>query len=290
MFLNLREVDPESLPRQDAFKAGVGRSDVEYYVKFGGGDYARYDQIAQELIDLNPDLLVATCGPTFWALQQRNPPVPIVFTTMIDPARTGRTIGPKSRGIASYQVSLAVQWLRLLKQMAPHIERVAVVADLHANRPAAREEMVEIRGAAGAMVVENSIDLNRNDEEVAGAIAAFAKGGNGGLIVPTGTLAGVRRKLIIDQAAAHRLPAIYGNRLYVKSGGLFCYGPKTLDLYREAGECAARILNNQPTLPPGQAQMNNRFELVINRRAAALIGLPVPQALLAQADEVLDGG
>jgi putative ABC transport system substrate-binding protein len=289
MFLNLRSDDPESLPRQEAFKAGVGRSDVQYDVRFGAGDYARYDPIAQELIDLNPDLLVATCGPTFWALQLLNPPVPIVFTTMIDPKRTGRTIGPKSRGTASYEVGLAVQWLRLLKQMAPHIGRVAVVADLHANRPAAREEMVEIRGAAGAMVVENSIDLNRDDEEVAGAIEAFAKGGNGGLIVPTGTLAGVRRKLIIDRAAACRLPAIYGNRLYVKSGGLFSYGPKTLDLYRKAGVLAARILNNE-TLPADRVQMNDQFELVINRRAAAAIGLPVPQQLLAQADEVIDGG
>jgi putative ABC transport system substrate-binding protein len=288
MFLNLSEDDPEIPPRQDAFKAGVARDDVEYHVRFGKGDYARYDDIAKELVDLNPDLLVATCGPTFWALQQRSSTIPIVFTSIIDPEKTGRIIGPNARGSASYSVAQSVEWLRLLQQMAPHMERVAVVADFHPNRPAGREELAKIRQAAGEMSVLR-IDLNGSDEDVAGDIEAVAKGRNAGLIVPTGTLAGVRRKLIIELARTRRLPAIYGNRLYVKSGGLFCYGPKTLDLYREGGALAARILNNE-ALPAQRLQMNERFELVINRMAAAAIGLAVPQELLAQADEVIDEG
>ena len=288
VFLNLSESDPENPERKAVLHEGLGRNDVEYEFRYGEAKYDRYRDIARELIELNPALLIATCGPSYWALQQQTSTIPIVFTSIIDPARTGRKPGPNAWGGASYLVTHSAKWVTLLKRMAPNVERLAVVADFHIDRPAATEETIEIREAAQPMTVAR-IDLNGTDEAIAGKVVAFAGEQNGGLIVAPGTLAGTKRDFIIGLAREHRLPARYGNRLYVNSGGLFSYGPTTLALYREAGAFASRILDGQRPPENERVKYNDQFELVINRAAAEAIGLTVPQDLLSEADETING-
>ncbi len=127
----------------------------------------------------------------------------------------------------------------------------------------------------------------RDPGEIERAITAFAHSSNGGLIVTSSALAIVHRNLIVTLAAHHRLPAVYGNRFFIVSGGLLSYGSDSVDSYRRAAGYVDRILKGEkPTDLPVQAP--TKYELVINLKTAKALGLDVPASLLARADEVIE--
>ena len=127
----------------------------------------------------------------------------------------------------------------------------------------------------------------RNAAEIERAVTAFARSGNGGLIVTASVLASVQRNLIVELAARHRLPAVYFDRLFVASGGLISYGANLADQYRRAAGYVDRILKGEkPADLPVQAP--TKYELVINLKTAKALGLDVPPTLLARADEVIE--
>jgi putative tryptophan/tyrosine transport system substrate-binding protein len=119
------------------------------------------------------------------------------------------------------------------------------------------------------------------------AIAAFARGSNGGLIVTGSALVIVHRDLIISLANRHRLPAVYSNRHFVTGGGLISYGPNTIDPFRRAAGYVDRILKGEkPAELPVQAP--TKYDLVINLKTAKALGLEIPSSVLARADEVIE--
>jgi len=123
--------------------------------------------------------------------------------------------------------------------------------------------------------------------EIERTVAAFARTARGSMIVTVGSGGGVHRKLLIDLAARHKLPAAYPYRYYVKDGGLISYGPDTYDMMRRAAQYVDRILKGEkPADLPVQAP--TKYELVINLKTANALGLEVPPALLARADEVIE--
>ena len=127
----------------------------------------------------------------------------------------------------------------------------------------------------------------RDADEIERGVTAFARSGNGGLIVTASPLASVRRDLIITLAARYRLPAVYFESLFVKSGGLISYGTDFVDQYRRAAGYVDRILKGEkPADMPVQAP--TKYELVINLKTAKALGLDVPHSLLARADEVIE--
>jgi putative ABC transport system substrate-binding protein len=127
----------------------------------------------------------------------------------------------------------------------------------------------------------------RDPTEIERAVAAFARSGNGGLIVTGSSLTAVHRDLIASLAARHKLPAFYAARFFVASGGLICYGPDLLDQFRRAAVYVDRILKGEkPADLPVQAP--TKYELVINLKAAKALGLTLPPTLLARADEVIE--
>jgi ABC-type uncharacterized transport system substrate-binding protein len=122
---------------------------------------------------------------------------------------------------------------------------------------------------------------------IEGAVAAFARSGNGGLIVTESGLAQVHRNLIITLAARHKLPAVYFERHFVAGGGLVSYGPDFIDQYRRAAGYVDRILKGEkPADLP--VQVPTKYEFVINLKTARALGLDVPPTLLARADEVIE--
>jgi putative tryptophan/tyrosine transport system substrate-binding protein len=124
-------------------------------------------------------------------------------------------------------------------------------------------------------------------DELERAVAAFARSPNGGLIVTASVLATLHRNLIITLAARHKLPAIYFDRFLVAAGGLISYGPDYLDLYRRAAGYVDRILKGEkPADLPVQAP--TKYELGVNLNTAKALGLVIPQAVLARADEVIE--
>ena len=123
--------------------------------------------------------------------------------------------------------------------------------------------------------------------EIERAVTAFARGSNGGLIVPGSALATTHRDLIITLAARHRLPAVYSNPIFVTGGGLISYGPDRIDQYRRAAGYVDRILKGEkPADLPVQAP--TKYELVINLKTAKALGLDMPPSVLARADEVIE--
>ena len=130
--------------------------------------------------------------------------------------------------------------------------------------------------------------VNMSDAaEIERAVAAFAREPNGGLIVTASALSVAHGDLIVTLAARHKLPAVYYRRLYVTGGGLISYGPDVVDQLRRAAGYVDRILKGEKlaNLP---VQAPNKYELVINLKTAKALGITVPQALLARADEVIE--
>jgi len=144
-----------------------------------------------------------------------------------------------------------------------------------------------IQAMAPSMGIELSLINTRDVGEIEHDITAFAGLPNGGLIVTANPLATQHRELIIKLAGEHKLPAVYFERYFVTSGGLISYGPRIADHYRRAAGYVDRILKGEK---PGDlpVQAPTKYELVVNLKTAKTLGIDVPPALLARADEVIE--
>jgi putative ABC transport system substrate-binding protein len=177
------------------------------------------------------------------------------------------------------------KWLELLKEIAPRVTRAAVLRDPAVASGIGQFGAVQIV-APSLGVALSPVDM-RDAGEIERAVAAFASGLNGGLIVTGSALGITHRKLIIALAARHKLPAVFPTRVYVSDGGLISYGPNHLDQFRRAAGYIDRILKGEKSaeLP---VQAPTRYELVVNLKTAKALGLTVPDTLLARADEVIE--
>jgi putative ABC transport system substrate-binding protein len=246
---------------------------------------------AAELAALAPDVLVAASGTaTVAPLLQATRTVPIVFVNVIDPVGAGFVAslarpGGNATGFTIYEYSMSGKWLELLKEIAPRVTRAAVLRDPAVASGIGQFGAVQI--VAPALGVELSAVDMRDAGEIERAVAAFASGLNGGLIVTGSPLGIVHRKLIITLADRHKLPAVYSGRFYVAAGGLISYSPDQIEVFRRAAGYVDRILKGEkPADLPVQAP--TKYELVINLKTAKALGLDVPATVLARADEVIE--
>jgi putative ABC transport system substrate-binding protein len=266
----------------------VGRNlQIDY--RFGGGDADRLRQYAAELVALAPDVIVTVGSITVAPMQQATRTIPIVFTNLADPVGAGivqslARPGGNATGFTNFEYTMSGKWVELLKQIAPHVRRAAVLRD-----PAVAAgigQFAAIQGVAQSLGLELTPLSVRDPVELERNLAAFARYSNGGVIVTAGGTA-VRRDLIIALASRHKLPTVYPFRYYAKDGGLITYGPDTLDPVRRATEYVDRILKGEkPAELPVQAPV--KYELAINLKTAKALGLEVPHTLLARADEVIE--
>ena len=175
--------------------------------------------------------------------------------------------------------------MELLKQIAPSITRAAVLRD--PNITAGIGQFAVIQSVAPSIGVD-VVPVNLRDaSEIERAVTKFARTGNGGLILTASALSVVHRELIITLAARHKLPAVYARQLFVTAGGLISYGVDFVDQYRRAASYVDRILKGEkPADLPVQAP--TKYDLVVNLKVAKIIGLTVPPAILARADEVIE--
>jgi len=246
---------------------------------------------AAELAALAPDVILASGSTTVGPLLQATRTVPIVFPIAIDPVGAGfvdslARPGGNATGFVTFEYSLSGKWLELLKQIAPDVTRVAVFRD--PASPSGTGQFGAIQAVAPSLGVEVSpLNGQRDAGEVERAIAAFARGAKGGLIVTGSGMSILHHNLIISLAARHKLPAVYYERFYVAAGGLISYGPDRTDQYRRAAGYVDRILKGEK---PGDmpVQAPTKYELVINLKTAKAIGLTMPPSVLARADEVIE--
>ena len=290
------EDDPVAQARQAAFLQGLQQlgwidgQNVRIDVRWAAGNPANARRYAAELVTLAPDVILASGGAIMGPLLQATRTVPIVFTIVTDPVGTGlidglSRPGGNATGFMMFEYSLCGKWLALLKEIAPGVTRAAVLRD-----PAIASgigQFAVIQSVAPSLGVEVS-SVNMGDAaEIERAVGVFARSANGGLIVAASGLAQVHRDLVISLADRHKLPAVYYEPEFVAAGGLISYGPNLLNEFRPAASYVDRILKGEkPTELPVQAP--NKYEMAVNLKTAKALGLAIPQAVLARADEVIE--
>jgi putative ABC transport system substrate-binding protein len=291
----LAEDDPESVTRRATFEQTLkalgwtNGNNLRVDYRWSGNDADRIRKLVAELIALAPDLIVTSGNIVLAPMMQATRTIPIVFVQTVDPVGSGfvkslARPGGNITGFTQFEYSLAAKWVELLKQIAPHVTRAAVIRD--PTRGPGIGQFAVVQAIAPSLGMElspiNALDVS----EMESAIAEFARSPNGGLIVTVGETA-FHRDLIIALAAKHQLPAVYPYHYFASGGGLISYGPDTIEQYRRAAAYVDRILKGEkPADLPVQAP--TKYELVINLKTAKALGLTVPPTLLARADQVIE--
>jgi putative ABC transport system substrate-binding protein len=281
------ETDPEAQAEVAALEKGLkelgwtvgGNIRIEY--RWAAGDTARLRAHASELASLALDVT---------ALRQAAPTTPIVFVNVIDPVGSGLVStlahpGGNITGFSDFELTMGGKWLDTLKQVAPGVNRVAVI--LNPENTALQGQLRSTEAAAPTLGVQVNAAPVRGTAEIERAINSFAAGADGGLVVLTDFITNANRELIITLAAKHRLPTVFTDRYYVIGGGLISYGSNRIDPFGRAATYVDRILKGAK---PGDlpVEASAKFELVINLKTAKELGLNVPPSLLAIADEVIE--
>lgn len=293
VFMALGADDPEDESRIAAFRQAFSQlgwvegRNVKIDVRWPKIDSDRFRKSAEELVALTPDVIVAT-GDTAGAIQQVTRTIPIVFVLISDPVSAGYVAslnhpGGNTTGFTFIEVSVAGKWLELLKQIAPSVTRVGILYD--PTSPPAVNQLKAVETAGGSLGVTVSALSVRNGGEIDGAITDFAHGsGDCGLVMASTSLTIIHREQISKLAGQLRLPAIYG---FPVASGLASYAPDAIDQYRSAAGYVDRILKGEK---PGDLPVQNptKFNLVINLKAARVLGLTIPDKLLATADQVIE--
>jgi putative tryptophan/tyrosine transport system substrate-binding protein len=250
----------------------------------------RVPELVAEFVRRRVAVIVAAAGNPAVEAKAATSTIPIVFTTAADPVAMGlvpsfNRPGGNVTGFSSLGVELGPKRLGLLHEFIPRAARFALLVDPIV--PSAKSIIEETQAAAATIGVEIEVFTASTNREIDSAFASFAQKGTEALVAAQAALFDSRRAQLITLAAYHRLPAIYGVREFVPIGGLMSYGTSWVELYRQVGIYTGRILNGEkpadlPVLQP------SKFELVINLQTARVLGLPVPETLLATADEVIE--
>ena len=288
------ESDPVQQARLAAFLDGLQRlgwtdgRNVRIDIRWWAGSADRY-RYAAELVGLAPDVILAPGSASVAALQQASRSAPIVFANVVDPVGAGFVAslahpGGNATGFTAFEYGISGKWLELLKEIAPHTTRAAVLRD---PALAGIGQFAAIQSMASSSAVELSAIDTRDVGEIERAVVAFARKPNGGLVVTASASALIHRDQIIALATRLRLPNVYPFRYYPLNGGLASYGPDQIDGFKRAAGYVDRILKGEkPADLP--VQQPTKYYLVINLKTAKAFGLSVPPTLLATADEVIE--
>jgi putative ABC transport system substrate-binding protein len=247
--------------------------------------------LAKKLIALQPDLIVANNTPTTAAVMQQTSTIPIIFAVVADPVGSGfveslARPGGHVTGFTLTEPTMTSKWLELLKEIAPHVTRVAFLFN-PATTPYRDIYLNPFNAAAPNFAVEAIAAPVHGASELESVVAAQAGKPNTGLIVMPDGFMNVHRAEITVLADRYRMPAIYPFRFFGELGGLLCYGNEQRDQFRLAATYVDRVLRGaKPSELPVQAPV--RFELVINLKTAKTLGLNVPFQLQQRADEVIE--
>jgi putative tryptophan/tyrosine transport system substrate-binding protein len=291
------ESDQEGVSSLAAFREELrklgwmeGRN-CEIDIRWAAADVELMKRFASELVTLQPDVILTSSTAAAAAMLQQTRTIPVVFVIVADPVGSGFVAslprpGGNATGFTPIVNSLGGKWVELLKEIAPRITRVALLF----NPPTATfiEGYLKPFKTAAASVGAEAIVAPVNDMPgLESLIEAEARETSSGLVVIPDAFTVKHRAEIIALAARHHIPAVYWSRSFTEIGGLISYGPFIVDEYRRAASYADRILRGaKPSELPVQAPV--KFDLVVNLKTAKALGLDVPPALLAAADEVIE--
>jgi putative ABC transport system substrate-binding protein len=296
VLMPLDENDPEMKLRYAALTqvlADLGWTDgrnVRMDFRWGRGDNNRIRALAQELVGLQPDIILANSTPVTIALQRETRTIPIVFTGVGDPVASGivRRLdrpGGNITGFGILEASLGGKWLELLSEIAPGLKHAVIM--FNPDTAPASAYMPSFETAASSLKVVPITTPVRSEVEIETAITALGREPGGGLVVLPDAWTQVHRAPIISAAARYNVPAVYAQSFFVRDGGLLSYGVEGLDGYRRAATYVDRILRGEK---PGDlpVQLPTKFEMIVNLKTAKALGLAVPPSILLRATEVIE--
>jgi putative ABC transport system substrate-binding protein len=288
----IRETDPGN-PGFSAFiqaLAGLGWTDgrnVRIDLRRSGDDINRTRALAQELVGLQPDIILTGGTPETVAVQRETRTIPIVFPGAADPVASGIVPrldrpGGNITGFASNEASLGGKWLELLSEIAPGLKRVAFM--FNPDNPGALVYVPPLETAARSLKVVPITVPVHSDVEIETAITALGREPGGGLVVPNTF---THRAPIISAAARNKVPAVYSLSEFAREGGLLSYGPDQVDTFRRAATYVDRILRGEK---PGDlpVQFPVKYGMVVNLKTAKALGLAVPPSIMLRATEVIE--
>jgi putative ABC transport system substrate-binding protein len=296
VLLAFDENDPEGKRRVSAFTqvlADLGWTDgrnVRMDLRWAGGDPNRIRALAQELVGLQPDIVVTNGAAATVAVQRETRTIPIVMAGVSDPVASGivaRLDRPSGNitGFANLEASMGSKWLELLSEIAPGLKRAAIM--FNPDTAPASADMPSFETAARSLKIVPTITPVHSDVEIETAIIALGREPGGGLVVVPDTFMNVHRARIISAAARNNVPAVYFQSFFAREGGLLSYGSDLVDPFRRAATYVDRILRGEK---PGDlpVQLPTKYEMAVNLKTAKALGLTVPQSILLRADEVIE--
>ena len=295
MLMLYPEDDSEGQVRATAFQQGlqklgwrVGHNiQIDFQWGFGNADWLRSG--AAQLLRLSPDVILANGTPAAKTMQQSSRTVPVIFIAGSDPVVDGLVMslarpGGNLTGLYVFEPSIGAKLLELLKEIAPHVVRAAILFNPDAKAASWLAAAAAVAPRFAVEVIEAPV---RDSNEIEAVMAQWGHQPNCGLIVLPDPATNAHRKLINELAARYRLPAIHALSGATRDGGLMSYGVDLPDVFRQAAAYADRILKgDKPADLP--VQLPTKFELAINLKTAKALGLIVPNSLMVSADEVIE--
>jgi putative ABC transport system substrate-binding protein len=264
---------------------------IRFTYRYGGGNPERARVFAKELMELQPDLIVAHATPAAAALHQATRTLPIIFVSVLDPVASGFVAtlarpGGNMTGFTNFEFSMGAKWLEVLREIAQETSRVSLILS-----PDMASYYTGYLRSVESVALSNNVQATlapaRNLPEIERVISALGREPGGGLIVLPSAPITIYIQQIIELAARNRLAAVYPFEHYAAQGGLVAYGVDLDDIFRRSAVYVDRILKGEkPADLP--VQMPIKFRLVINLKTAKSLGLEVPPTLLARADEVIE--
>jgi len=263
---------------------------VQFDERWTGDNMDLIRSAASNVVELNPDAIVAVGARVIPILMELTHSIPIVTPSGSDPvergyaeslARPGRNV----TGFATMELSVISKMLQTLKEIAPNITHVSTI--YNPDNPAGALVARSFRSAAGPLGVEPTVTQIQGLADIERAVAAAAAQPNMGIFIPLDVTIAAFTGQTIAVIARHRLPAIYSERGFVTKGGLVYYGTDRSAVYRGVASYVDRILRGEkPNDLP--FQQPTKYELVINLQTAKAMGLTIPPKLLFTADEVIE--
>src|SRR5229473_1209859 len=258
--------------------------------RYAEGHVERFAEFAAEMVRLKVDVIIVVTTPAAFAARNETTTIPIVHPAAIDPVGTGLIAslahpGGNITGLAVLNAETSAKRLELLREVVPRLSRGAVL--WNAANPANGLAWKETEGAGRALGVALQSQEVRAPKDFEGAFAAIAQQHPDILLVLQDALTLEYRKEIIGFALRERIPGMYVGKEWVEEGGLMSYGDRLPERYRRAADLVDRILKGAKPADLPEEQPTT-FELFVNLKTAKAIGLNLPPAFLARADQVIE--
>ena len=261
---------------------------IAIHYRWAEGRIERLAEIAAEFVRLKVDVIVTNSAAPVVAAKQATSVIPIVIASAADPVGTGLVAslarpGGNVTGLSVQMTDLAGKRLELLREVVPGLRRLAIMVNPGAS--AAILEINEAQAAAKMLGLDIAAFEIRRAEDIVPAFEAL-KGRAEALYVVADPLITSNRLRINILALGARLPTMHSFREHVEAGGLMSYGPNFPDLFRRAADFVHKILHGAK---PGDipVEQPTKFDFIINLTTAKALGIDLPPALLARADEVI---